>query len=81
MGFQAMNMILLNQPISGQEAYQLGLASKLVESGKALSGALEMAEQLGSKSPSTILLAKEAICRGEQQYLIIFPVSFFPDLF
>ncbi|EAW13732.1 enoyl-CoA hydratase/isomerase family protein [Aspergillus clavatus NRRL 1] len=64
--YRAMNMILLNQPISGQEAYQLGLASKLVESGKALSGALEMAEQLGSKSPSTILLAKEAICRADE---------------
>jgi enoyl-CoA hydratase len=37
-----MNMILLNEPLSGNEAYQVGLVSKLVESGKALSGALEI---------------------------------------
>jgi enoyl-CoA hydratase len=60
-----MNMILLNEPLTGQEAYRLGLVSKRVEPGKALSGALEIAEKLASQSASTLMVAKEAICRGE----------------
>lgn len=42
-----MNLILLNEPLSGSEAYQVGLVSKLVEPGMALSGALEIAENAG----------------------------------
>ncbi|KAF4187854.1 hypothetical protein CNMCM8927_007538 [Aspergillus lentulus] len=64
--YRAMNMILLNEPLYGQDAYQLGLVSKLVEPGKALSGALEIAEKLASQSASTLMVAKEAICRADE---------------
>jgi enoyl-CoA hydratase len=67
-----MNMILLNEPLSGNEAYQVGLVSKLVESGKALSGALDIAQKLASQSASTLMLAKEAICRGKVPYSLSF---------
>ncbi|EAW19847.1 enoyl-CoA hydratase/isomerase family protein [Aspergillus fischeri NRRL 181] len=67
--YRAMNMILLNEPLSGNEAYQVGLVCKLVEPGKALSGALEIAEKLASQSASTLMVAKEAICRGETDEL------------
>ncbi|GIK06621.1 hypothetical protein Aspvir_002271 [Aspergillus viridinutans] len=64
--YRAMNMILLNEPLSGHKAYQLGLVSKLVEPGKALTGALEIAEKLASHSASTLMVAKEAICRADE---------------
>lgn len=67
-------MILLNEPLYGQDAYQLGLVSKLVEPAKALSGALEIAEKLASQSASTLMVAKEAICRGELDYSLV-PLS------
>lgn len=63
-----MNLILLNEPFSGSEAYQVGLVSKLVEPGMALSGALEIAEKLASWSAPTLMVAKEAICRGGNHY-------------
>lgn len=61
-----MNLILLNEPLSGSEAYQVGLVSKLVEPGMALSGALEIAEKLASWSAPTLMVAKEAICRADE---------------
>jgi enoyl-CoA hydratase len=67
-----MNMILLNEPLSGNEAYQVGLVSKLVGPGKALSGALEIAQRLASQSASTLMMAKEAICRGKFPYSLSF---------
>jgi hypothetical protein len=67
-----MNMMLLNEPLSGHEAHQLGLVSKLVEPGKALTGALEIAEKLASYSASTLMVAKEAICRGKFHCSIVY---------
>ncbi|PKX90059.1 enoyl-CoA hydratase/isomerase family protein [Aspergillus novofumigatus IBT 16806] len=64
--YRAMNMILLNEPLSGRDAYHVGLVSKLVEPGKALSGALEIAEKLASHCASTLMVAKEAICRADE---------------
>ncbi|KAH1615758.1 hypothetical protein KXX21_000752 [Aspergillus fumigatus] len=64
--YRAMNLILLNEPLSGSEAYQVGLVSKLVEPGMALSGALEIAEKLASWSAPTLMVAKEAICRADE---------------
>ncbi|KAG2415095.1 hypothetical protein HFD88_006286 [Aspergillus terreus] len=63
--YRAMNMILLHQALSGEEAFSAGLVSKLVGKGQALSGALEIAERLASQSLPTVMLAKEAICRAD----------------
>ncbi|KAH1852753.1 hypothetical protein KXX54_006238 [Aspergillus fumigatus] len=45
---------------------KVGLVSKLVEPGMALSGALEIAEKLASWSAPTLMVAKEAICRADE---------------
>lgn len=42
----ALDMILTGRGVSGEEAKQMGLANRLVEKGKALEGALELARQL-----------------------------------
>jgi len=43
---RAMDLILTGRPVSGEEAFQIGLANRLAEPGRALEGALELAEQL-----------------------------------
>ncbi|KAL3479455.1 ClpP/crotonase-like domain-containing protein [Aspergillus californicus] len=63
--YRTMKIILLNEPLSGTEAYNLGLVSLLTEPGEALQGALDIATKLGSQSASAIRLAKEAICRAD----------------
>ncbi|KAL2809215.1 ClpP/crotonase-like domain-containing protein [Aspergillus granulosus] len=64
--YRAMKLILLNEPLSGIEAFNLGLVSRLAESGQALEGAMELAKKLASQSPSAIRLAKEAICKADE---------------
>ncbi|KAL4865280.1 hypothetical protein BDV12DRAFT_211168 [Aspergillus spectabilis] len=64
--YRAMKLILVNEPLSGTEASNLGLVSILTEPEKALSGALDLATKLASKSPSAVRLAKEAICRADE---------------
>lgn len=66
-----MNVILLHEPLSGEEAFSAGLVSKLVGKGQALSGALEIAEKLASQSLPTVVLAKEAICKGQSISLLL----------
>ncbi|KAL2835980.1 ClpP/crotonase-like domain-containing protein [Aspergillus pseudoustus] len=63
--YRAMKMILLNEPLSGTEAFNHGLVSTLTEPGQALEGALSLAKRLAAQSPSAIRLAKEAICRAD----------------
>ncbi len=43
---RAMDLILTGRPVSGEEAYQIGLANRLAEPGKALDVALELAREL-----------------------------------
>ncbi|KAF9885471.1 hypothetical protein FE257_012907 [Aspergillus nanangensis] len=64
--YRAMNMILLHQSLSGDEASHVGLVSKLVGKGQTLSEALGIAEKLASQSLPTVVLAKKAICRADQ---------------
>jgi enoyl-CoA hydratase len=64
---QAMQMVLLDEPLSGREALDLGLVATLTEPGHTLEGALDLAKRLGSQSRSAVRLAKEAICRGKWQ--------------
>ena len=43
---RAMDLILTGRPVSGEEAYAIGLANRLAEPGRALDVALELAEEL-----------------------------------
>ena len=45
---QALDLILTGRGVSGEEALRMGLANRLVESGHALEGALELARMLAS---------------------------------
>jgi enoyl-CoA hydratase len=45
---RAMDMILSGRPVVGTDAEQWGLANRVTEPGKALAGALELAEQLAA---------------------------------
>ncbi|MCW5681932.1 MAG: crotonase/enoyl-CoA hydratase family protein [Xanthobacteraceae bacterium] len=53
---RAMDLILTGRPVKADEALAMGLANRVVEDGKALSAALEIAEQL-SAFPQTCMRA------------------------
>ena len=48
---QALDLILTGRGVSGEEALRMGLANRLVESGQALEGALELARTLARAGP------------------------------
>jgi enoyl-CoA hydratase len=50
----ALDLILTGRGVSGDEALRMGLANRLVDSGQALSGALELARRMAS-SPQTCM--------------------------
>ncbi|KAL4805388.1 ClpP/crotonase-like domain-containing protein [Aspergillus unguis] len=64
--YRAMRTILLNEPISGSEAFNLGLVCSVTDPGKAIDSALEIAAKLASRSPAAVMLAKEAICKADE---------------
>ncbi len=45
---RALDMILTGRPVSGEEAFAMGLANRLVEPGKALEAALELAGRIAT---------------------------------
>ncbi|XP_066482653.1 enoyl-CoA hydratase EchA19-like isoform X2 [Tiliqua scincoides] len=45
---RALDLILTGRPVSAQEAYQFGLANRIVPSGQALQHAIELAEQISA---------------------------------
>ncbi|KAH7153961.1 ClpP/crotonase-like domain-containing protein [Fusarium sp. MPI-SDFR-AT-0072] len=64
--YKAMQMILLGQPISAEEARSLGLVAQLYESGNVLEHVVkDHASTLAALSPTALGLAKEAICRSD----------------
>ncbi|KAL4918931.1 ClpP/crotonase-like domain-containing protein [Aspergillus aurantiobrunneus] len=65
--YRAMKMILLNENLSGTEAQNLGLVSLLTDPGLALQGARDLAAKLASRSASAVMLAKEAVCRADEE--------------
>ena len=57
----AMEMALTGELISAQRAYELGLVNRVVESGKALEGAMEMARQIAANGPLATAASKRII--------------------
>ena len=62
--YQAMRLCLTGRPISGREAYEIGLASLCVPDGEVMETALKMAEGIAKLPPLAVASAKEAVLQG-----------------
>ena len=58
---RAMEMVMGGEMIDGEEAYRIGLINHLVEANELLDKTMEIAQNLASKSPHTIRVAKAAV--------------------
>lgn len=58
---RAMEMVLLGDPLTAAEAYNAGLVSKVVDDGKALSVALELASRIASRAPLAMQQGKALV--------------------
>jgi len=67
--FQAMRLCLTGRPISGREAYEIGLASAVVPPGEAMATALKIATDIARLPPLAVRSIKEAILQGESASL------------
>lgn len=61
---KAMEMILTGEPVSAQEAYEIGLVNKVVPLDKLMEKAMSMAKKIAEKSPVVTKLAKRGIQNG-----------------
>jgi len=61
---KALELILTGETIDAQEAFQIGLVSKVVPSDQLMVVAMDMAREMASKGPIALRYAKEAIHKG-----------------
>jgi len=61
---KALEMLLTNPWMSGEEAYRIGLVNRVVSRDKLLNAAEEMAKKIASYHPMAVRNAKEAVVRG-----------------
>ncbi|MDX2260049.1 MAG: enoyl-CoA hydratase [Hyphomicrobiaceae bacterium] len=66
---RAMEMLLLGDLISADEALDFGLVNRVVDDGAALEGALVLARRIASKSAATVAIGKEAFYRQAEMTL------------
>ena len=57
----AMELALTGDPISSEQAHEIGLINHLAEPGKALEVALELAERLAENAPLSVAASKEIV--------------------
>lgn len=62
--FRSMLMCLTGETVPAEEAYQMGLASKVVEDGEVMSEALAIARKLAKLPPIAVEQIKEVILAG-----------------
>ena len=67
--FHAMRLCLTGRPISGREAYEIGLVSQVVAQGEAMAAALRLAADIARLPPLAVTSIKEAILQGENASL------------
>ena len=63
--FQAMKMLLTGKPVSGREAYALGLASEVVADEAVQQAALDMAISIAAMPPVAVMQIKEVVNAGQ----------------
>jgi enoyl-CoA hydratase/carnithine racemase len=66
---RAIEMLLLGEMLSAEEAERYGLVNRVVAPGRALDEALAMARIIAAKSPVTVAIGKEAFYRQLEQPL------------
>lgn len=57
----AMEMALTSDPITAEQALELGLVARLAEPGKALDAALELAERIAKNAPLAVAASKQIV--------------------
>ncbi|HSK86744.1 MAG TPA: enoyl-CoA hydratase-related protein [Anaerolineales bacterium] len=65
----AMEMILNNRMLSAQEAYQFGMVNRVVPVERYLNEALKLAEEIASRAPLAVRVAKKIIYRAFESTL------------
>jgi enoyl-CoA hydratase len=61
---RALEMILTGRPVDAEEAYRIGLVNEVVEPGRHLERALELAEQIASFPQETMLSDRRGAIEG-----------------
>ena len=61
---KAMEMLILAEPITAEEAYRIGLVNKIVPKEELMPTAMKMAETICKRGPLAVRAAKEAIIKG-----------------
>jgi enoyl-CoA hydratase len=61
---RALDMILTGRPVSGEEAFVMGLANRLVERGKSREGAEALALQIAAFPQSCMRSDRQSVYRG-----------------
>jgi len=67
--FQAMKMLLTGLPISGEDAFAMGLASEVVDDDKVYERALELAKTIAKMPPLAAAQIKEVVLAGQDASL------------
>lgn len=67
--FKAMRLCLTGEIIGAEEAYAMGLVSKLVDDEQVFASAVEMAEQMAKLPPIALAQIKEVILHGQDASL------------
>ncbi|WP_099867569.1 enoyl-CoA hydratase-related protein [Pararhizobium haloflavum] len=62
--YRAMKMVLTGEPVTGTEAFAMGLASEVVPDGDVMERALEIARTIAALPPISIRLTKEVTLAG-----------------
>lgn len=65
----AMEMILNNRTLTAEEAYQYGLANRVIPVEGYLDEAMKLAQEIATRAPVAIQLAKEAINQSYETFL------------
>jgi enoyl-CoA hydratase len=63
--FKAMRLLLTGQPISGREAFEMGLASEVVADDQVVPRALDIARRIAAMPPLSARRIKEVVLAGE----------------
>jgi len=61
----AMEMALTSDPITAEQAHELGLVTRLAEPGKAADVALELAERIARNAPLAVAVSKQVIRQSQ----------------